>query len=1531
MAEQDPYEMLSSRSYLNTGQQQQQPTMGGSQAYKMLGSSTQQPEQSWFDVTAGAAEYGGAETLSNLAGYVGRWIPGEDWFDHISQSLHGFAQEHPEYAPTEVKGALDLMTNPKAISSMIFSGLPLLAAGIGAAAVNPVLAAGLIYGIENQRAYTNALNNGATDDEATTAGQISGVVNSALQLVAQGGVLNFAKGAGKQLAEKTIAETGKLAAAVGASGEAARFLGVQTLVGMLQGTANELVPLGVYGKPVDEGFVDRRLQDAIGAVATSSVYGLAGRQFNKAIGQDQATLRLDEGQAKTVDAYSRETLQKALVAKGHSEDQASAIANLTDARASLWSTQTGRPKEEYYATHKFGEIFEAPVEQQQPVEGAQPDQTKAQTAQSPSSDELLQSQKELLGLFGGEKTDSPKPGLSEKLPEAKPEEVKPPEAKAVDPIKEIQTTQDTLGKLFGIFMQDLSPEDQAKLQKLYPDGRKTDGATKMGGAFRRYLAEGNAPNTELIKTYDNFSNWLTDMYSTAKQAGGGSKLSPEARRIFDNLVYQDTPVVSQHRENVKVLKDRVDQMQSFVKKNPDYLTENDTSYQAELDSTKTELREAQRKLDRVKEAQFTPKQKSQGQALDEDFQSTQFKYELITDRKTRTRLQGLTDSVSQLISMASPVKRFNSGNEIVDGYNNIDGRVRQHVGKWEDRIVDTYSALTTDERQWLMKTDEYGQTNLRRAFDASAQNAIDPNQLSANIKSYGQLLADINTTMAGEANSAGVYQTRKDGSAVLFEQPEGQRVPRIVTADARAAISSKSGRMYHALVDYVLENNPGIKNWAQAAQALDNDFGEPSAKRSGSLEYVRKIANMPDVLNVDGSMQTIMHNELLELARKSLKYQAFRVERIREFGQGMIDTVEMPQLRRLGKILGVDTGVNGDMIRGVLAEQGVNPAILSNMSVKELRTLAKDKQLSLGIDKNTLMDQIMNISPNEIGKRGVKKLREFAKDLKGVDPDLDPIELTKAVKERLTQAADNKIDILTKRYEAEGGDMDYLRRYISAAEGLPFEWRGQSSQMGRDPIKRGMRFASDIIGGLQTSLAAIPNLPQVMVQVPQLAGMRNFLQALNNTFRDPMNTEAQVRALAGIPRSKMIDEAEPGYSLEHRGYQLKKLIGKVTLQEWIGEKNNIIAGEAFRLMAESWKNHGIENGDVQVARHLGLNGDEINQIRNKSMTDDTFAKIVQGGIDKTQFLTENPQNKGIIENMPIMRMLFAYSSYMLGTTRANFGLIKDIKESIASGDVKAIGSSAQRLSYLLVGSIGAGMTADILRQAIKGKSSDKPDDGFFDKALSALNDTAAFGVVHRFTDAYKYDGGNAEKFVFGLMPQLSAVTELMGTLAGYGKFGEFPIYERTGKFLEQHTPLERATVGWFDKVAYPDMANYDEAKSASSRFSRELKGDQKASNDAPLNPDYYNIFQRIRRGDTESAQEDAMSFFRETMKKGGDVKQAVEGLRGSLTARAPLDLSQINMAKFLTSTSSEERQRFIQAHAKYMSIVNMVAPTLGSR
>lgn len=259
----------------------------------------QRQKKGFFEANKDGWRLGGlnlARAFGSMLDYVG---PPEEMRDQIniesgmSWTLRGetFAakieeliEDHPEWQNPQAKNVWDLITSPTKLSSSIAQSLPMMiGAGLATAGGQPQIALAIVYEVEGQGAYDEAIREGATEEQAQLTKSIYGSVAAVIEFAQ---INQFLKIGG--IGKKMLMKVGVKKATEAVKKEGMGALTKRALMLMLhegteeiaQGTWQEATAKMIYGKDIlDEkgiwGFLDRRAQEFVTAGAMS-LLGVGG-------------------------------------------------------------------------------------------------------------------------------------------------------------------------------------------------------------------------------------------------------------------------------------------------------------------------------------------------------------------------------------------------------------------------------------------------------------------------------------------------------------------------------------------------------------------------------------------------------------------------------------------------------------------------------------------------------------------------------------------------------------------------------------------------------------------------------------------------------------------------------------------------------------------------------------------------------------------------------------------------------------------------------------------------------------------------------------------------------------------------------------------------------------------------------------------------------------------------------------------------------------------------------------------------------
>jgi hypothetical protein len=1745
-------------------------------APKLLPHVKPEPDRDLYDVTIGAAQYGGAETLGLFARGIDRSFVKSDSLTEFAQSMERFKNLHPEYSPVEVQSAQQLISNPAALSSNIFSGAAYLGINAGTMMIPGVgipLTMATGYTIEAQRAYEQAKMFGSDEESATQAGKWSGTVGAFFSVLDGAKLVKIAKGERSVLAERMMNSANAYKRSLGPGVNAAQDAVMVAGLGALQGGINEGIALSTYGKPIEKGFWDRRLQEGAIGAATSVLLGSGSRVIKKVLGKGLVTDDPTSNREIEINVFDRDSAISFFNERGVPSDSAKAMGALADGFASQWSERTRAPKERWFNSVLNEDNFKVRPE-------------------NDNGSALAADMESLLASFD----QSP---------------VKVVDAFLNAAVKNMTDT-DKADLMKGLKLENVSPEEaDIKMQK----------------AFVRYLWNGKAPAPELQYAFDSMREVLKDAYKKVS-ALGAKKIGPETRAVLDGLLSRETEEISGARERISNLEDAIkvafpeqpsarkgtvspefledlmnpveeskttfvtlpneelpvevtsttrrkrtkaevkkaiedklsEGLQPEAGKSPSsetffhgspntkltflsqprtgplgdgtYLTSTEAIartdagnkgkvYRAEvdlkkgfksddflnesvidearklwserklnidefpgdvdviwyvdvlqsnhadtwrealiragydhgidtnpdhpqvivldpkkvklipgefsniegLDRNKTEARllldNAYAELDRLQKGRLIPDEMSAiaRRSQPDGWQRDQLNVETPVDTRNRWKLWEHLDPIRAIINIGTPLERWTWGKKIKETLGNVVAFARRTSGVYEEEIVNTYRSLTWKERRWLQTVDDEGFSNMRKLVDTQGVNTHISQAPSENIARLRELSWKINLDMGRMAERLGVTMLLPDGREVPYKQPQQGRMIRFPTDDARRAVQTKQGSIYHGIVEAAKRFNPELrgKDLKTIGGMLDNIFVDPEIKKNSALETARVFKIMPDVIDVNGKKIAIYHIEPIKYLRQAVRSQAQRLGWVHEIGQSRIESASIKQLKQVAKEFGVapiedeyalakrinerllgkqpeefpvvdgeakelrdklqqieqtpDEKVQARIDKraekrkksprpaGTIKRELVDTAALltshdladTPSAMRKAIELAREVGVSVHPTRQEYIDAIMKVTATNMDAKEVAKMRVIARRLKGVDDSLPPDELLSEIKSRLKEEPLDYMETLQKNLSAESGGIadEYATMVVKSSQGIPLNINN------RTWYTRGVKSLSTVIGTLHTSLSVVVNVPQTLFLVPKFGGIKNYLMALHDTVHQFKATKSDIEAFGAMPDTFYSYGTEPGYRLEGWTRNFRQAFTTATGLKFVADFNNVVAGETFKRLALSWKADpdGIGIGDVRTMKSLKLTPDEIKAVQAGSMSDLTFAKIVQRGVDLTQYTTTSGHERGTLEHNPLMSMLFAYSNYAIGTARAmgewfhnDFANLENLKNPKAA--IQALGTT----SVLLGSALGAGMLSRIMRDIAKGDANREMDETVRDKMVGALFEISILGPSQRFIDAFRFSGGDEEKMFLGMMPQLKAVINGMSALYNqvFAKpvldksttdaFAKFGFVDNVAEAAKRNTPILKAFVNWMDKAQYPEHVNYLEVKAHSAKFKRDQSDVLGSSGGEPKDPNREKVFFYVARNDSEAAVKAAQQYYQEEVDKlmknpmdaiiKGDGPDSISRrLRSSLLSRAPINIeSGLEKVNYLSKLPKDKLVRYYQTDMQYRLLVDLVAP-----
>ncbi len=126
----------------------------------------------------------------------------------------------------------------------------------------------------------------------------------------------------------------------------------------------------------------------------------------------------------------------------------------------------------------------------------------------------------------------------------------------------------------------------------------TDFSEKFARGFEKYLSEGVAPTKELKNIFESFKEWLTDIYKGIKGSEIDLELSPEMKKIYDEMLGKENKIISapkiKERKFATSLKESSNvhpEIKKKISENPDLIYYEKKSNKETLTAVKKEINE----------------------------------------------------------------------------------------------------------------------------------------------------------------------------------------------------------------------------------------------------------------------------------------------------------------------------------------------------------------------------------------------------------------------------------------------------------------------------------------------------------------------------------------------------------------------------------------------------------------------------------------------------------------------------------------------------------------------------------------------------------------------------------------------------------------------------------------------------------------------------------------------------------------------------------------------------------------------------
>jgi len=924
----------------------------------------------------------------------------------------------------------------------------------------------------------------------------------------------------------------------------------------------------------------------------------------------------------------------------------------------------------------------------------------------------------------------------------------------------------------------------------------------------------------------------------------------------------------------------------------------------------------------------------------------------------------LAREIGSYVDFLTDIRGTPAGDEFIKLATEVEIRSRMLAGPYINRLTKLVKRTPKKTLKWLETFDEDGITNYVKMIEQD----LSP------IDAYAERWKKMHNRMMKELGTISenmrIYQERR-GKVVPFIKAENGRVPRLMTTEGLDILQRKGSKLYTALLTKVQEMNPEMTLTSISKMIAPSKVheGAPTGKL-GMLEVGRRIPNFPAVIKspTTGRNIKILRTSPSVLFESAADRQARRIANVEYFGQGKLKSATKGEVARVIKVLNpkAKTKLSKSRLQeNVLEMVGdwLGRDYVLALNLKKLKKLAK----IVGVPTTTMTKQnLMEILENEILKYMVgekelsedvmKGLKREARKVKGVNPGLEGRDFLMDFYERLSEDLTDVAGDLRKRFIQEG------RNYKDFDRVLTFLRGGQPYETGVGYAYRSWRALSSIIGSLQISAAAIPNVFQPLLVVPYV-GVGRFAKALKQVFRPTSsktegwkNIVSRAQALGALRTLGVASKFETTYTMTSFQHAIRERIAWATTLRFQLQKNNVITAAAGMILADDWKVNGISELEIPTARDLDLTQEEIDAVNSGEMSDQTYAKIVQRLVDKTQFITEATWRQGKLTQNPLLREIFPYRSYSSGQARRVMQLFRGLREDINAlkrGDenynYKQLAGRIKTYLSTVFSYVGAGMGTQILREAL-GKKRDKdeeetPLEEVFDRALNGFIEVQFLGPATRWITLEDQYNNTTAEVIASAIPKVNAVATLVAIpwnmlmqkldYSTYNTDGELPLSAQSEKWVRRNFGALRRVWNIIEDFAYPDFKEWKEFRRKSRKWEEKyLK--KRSFGVGKINPELYEVKEALIRGDKSAYVRAVREFWKERREAAektgkeldlsgdrlkayiiGEMREDAQGLSSSLKTLDPVAVSKKYQVPFYLSLSEEDQKRLTNLRLRF--------------
>ena len=902
---------------------------------------------------------------------------------------------------------------------------------------------------------------------------------------------------------------------------------------------------------------------------------------------------------------------------------------------------------------------------------------------------------------------------------------------------------------------------------------------------------------------------------------------------------------------------------------------------------------------------------------------------------SRSLFDRAIDAMWRAVDISGPLTRIPAGKELLVALSDAESFARSLGGPLRARNYELWKDIShADKRKLVKERRAEGITNFRWLVEEAT--LYEMGKWSEEVQRFVRLARDVQVVLGTAAKKVGILQKVRGKWKPALYHAEGRRLIRALTGDAIRLLEQTNSPEYVELLKELERQNPK-QEFGTLERSIKRLHEGPMRARLGLLEFARIIESFPDFFHLkNGKTIQLMTIDPFGLVEREITAQATRIGQVKHLGQGAIGNVGVTKIRRAASLLGVLPKNNKQAQVDRMLEAGVPASELAGKSIKQLRALSKELGIPRGFTRAEVLNAIEEFTDvDKLSEKQMEGLRDLAKKVQGVDWDQPDKGLFLArLKERLMEDVQDLFHEYEVRYKRQGGDIKDFRRVVEAAQGV------NRYELTRHPVMRVLNAMMGVIGTMHTSLAAIPNIVQPVTLIPVYTGEGIFLKALANVGKDWKGVQRTGYNLGAYHPLTAPKGYEGGWKIEDASRWIRKKVGKAFLLTQNLHKNNVIAGEAFRLLANKWSKEGFKVGEEWVAKELHLSEKEIEEIRSKQMSPLTFAKVIQNGVGKTQYVTEAIYRQGMLTTNPLLRRMYSYQSYSTGALRASIGLVKSTKDAFKvwreTGNALPAIKMSGKVLQTMVHYAGTGIVVGAMRDLVYNRDPWPEDETIWDKALAGLVETQLLGPTTRMLfHSGGYSESSIQKFAISFMPQVKAMLDVVAmtynigsqALTGEGRFGRNRNLDPSTqlyKLGKRHFGAMRVLVGQVELLAFPRRKDYIDTRRAFYEWQEKVEGKKtEGSWDAAINPDYYYIGEHLKNGSVPEARKAIREFLRKNRK---DMDRATRRLKSALNQRRPIPVSGERFLRFLASQNREDRIRFFRRNRVYNTTLDAVIP-----